>query len=164
MVKKLKGFKGAVTWRSTSAHSGHGAAQQRHWGLEVAIAEQVHEAIKDAPPQPQLDFAKPAYVGEQDASIKAYLEKLLAGQEELKQGQMEITRVVRSVGKVLSLAMLATFASLTTLASLASLAPRLPHYAVLHAPSAPVKIRGRRASPRRSGGEYKPKTSCRSAP
>ena len=133
VVQKLKGFKGTVTWESTSAHSGHGTVNERHWGLEVAMAEAVQRAIKDSPKQSQLDFAKPAYPGDQDASIKEYLRvlgtQLLAGQETLKQGQHEIKDAVHevklSLDEALSMLRAQRAMMMTLLSGVDKLAPKL---------------------------------------
>ena len=74
--------------------------QQHHWGLEVAVAEQVHKAIKGAPIQQQVGFAKPAYPGEHDASIIAHLQKVLTNQTKILSGQEEIKKSLGSLSKL----------------------------------------------------------------
>ena len=73
VVQTLKDIKGAVTWQSTSAHSHGFSAQERNWGLEVGLAEEVHKVIDGAPPLAELEFAKPAYEDGVEASIKELL-------------------------------------------------------------------------------------------
>ncbi|KAL1495247.1 hypothetical protein AB1Y20_017108 [Prymnesium parvum] len=96
VVNNLRGSKGVVTWKSSSAHS---RSRKQHWGLEMRVAEEVHFAIEATPPElPKLKFAKPAHPGEQDKA----LEQLARDMKEMKSDIREVMEMKSDIREVKS--------------------------------------------------------------
>ncbi|KAL1496460.1 hypothetical protein AB1Y20_016414 [Prymnesium parvum] len=112
VVRKLRDLQGVVTWKSNSSHS---QSRKDDFGLEIRVAEEVHSAIILTPRElPELEFAKPAYPGEQEKVLEQLARRVEEIGLDVKEVKSDVKEVKSDVKEVLMLSE-AHFKMLSTL-------------------------------------------------